>query len=51
MRTTTTIIYMIQVFINSYLRKIFNVHWSDTVSNSPLGERTKQFPVEEEIKK
>ncbi|VDO90171.1 unnamed protein product [Schistosoma margrebowiei] len=35
-RTTTTIIKKVQVFINSCLRKIFNIHWPDTISNSLL---------------
>ncbi|VDP62549.1 unnamed protein product [Schistosoma curassoni] len=50
-RTTTTIIRMVQVFINSCLRKILNIHWSDTISNSLLWERTNQLPAEEEIRK
>ncbi|VDO73227.1 unnamed protein product [Schistosoma curassoni] len=33
-RTTTTIIKKVQVFINSCLRKILNIHWPDTISNS-----------------
>ncbi|VDP24352.1 unnamed protein product [Schistosoma margrebowiei] len=47
-RTTTTIIKKVQVFINSYLRKILNIH---TISNSLLWERTNQLPAEEEIRK
>ncbi|VDP31666.1 unnamed protein product [Schistosoma margrebowiei] len=35
-RTTTTIIKKVQVFINSCLRKILNIHWPDTISNSVL---------------
>ncbi|VDO92612.1 unnamed protein product [Schistosoma margrebowiei] len=35
-RTTTTIIKKVQIFINSYLRKILNIHWPDTISNSLL---------------
>ncbi|VDP41232.1 unnamed protein product [Schistosoma margrebowiei] len=49
-RTTTTTIKMVQVFINSCLRKILNIHWPDTISNSLLWERTNQLPAEEEIK-
>ncbi|VDP52900.1 unnamed protein product [Schistosoma mattheei] len=45
-RTTTTIIKKVQVFINSRLRKILNIHWPDTISNSLLWERTNQFPAE-----
>ncbi|VDO83594.1 unnamed protein product [Schistosoma margrebowiei] len=50
-RTTTTTIKKVQVFINSCLRKILNIHWSDTISNSLLWERTNQLPAEEEIRK
>ena len=50
-RTTTTIIRKVQVFINSCLRKILNIHWPDTISNSVLWERTNQLPAEEEIRK
>ncbi|VDP31001.1 unnamed protein product [Schistosoma margrebowiei] len=50
-RTTTTIIKKVQVLINSCLRKILNIHWPDTISNSLLWERTNQFPAEEEIRK
>ncbi|KAH9579565.1 Laminin subunit gamma-1 [Schistosoma haematobium] len=48
-RTTTTITKYVQVFINSCLRKILNIHWPDTISNSLLCERTNQLPAEEEI--
>ncbi|VDP42960.1 unnamed protein product [Schistosoma margrebowiei] len=50
-RTTTTTIKKVQVFINSCLRKILIIHWSDTISNSLLWERTNQLPAEEEIRK
>ncbi|VDO48418.1 unnamed protein product [Schistosoma margrebowiei] len=50
-RTPTTTIKKIQVFINSCLRKILNIHWPDTISNSLLWERTNQLPAEEEIRK
>ncbi|CAH8677390.1 unnamed protein product [Schistosoma haematobium] len=50
-RTTTIIIKKVQVFINSCLRKILNIHWPDTISNSLLWERTNQLPSEEEIRK
>ncbi|VDO67837.1 unnamed protein product [Schistosoma margrebowiei] len=49
--TTTTTIKKVQVFINSFLRKILNIHWTDTISNSLLWERTNQLPAEEEIRK
>ncbi|VDP64652.1 unnamed protein product [Schistosoma curassoni] len=50
-RTTTTIIKKIKVFINNCLRKILNVRWPDTISNSLLWVRTNQISAEEEIKK
>ncbi|VDP38218.1 unnamed protein product [Schistosoma margrebowiei] len=50
-RTTTTIIKKVHLFINSCLRKILNIHWPDTISNSLLWERTNQLPAEEEIRK
>ncbi|VDP21613.1 unnamed protein product [Schistosoma margrebowiei] len=42
-----------QPSINMYncLRKILNIHWPDTISNSLLWERTNQLPAEEEIRK
>ncbi|VDP18162.1 unnamed protein product, partial [Schistosoma margrebowiei] len=50
-RTTTTTIKEVQVFINSCLRKILNIHWPDTINNSLLWERTNQLSAEEEIRK
>ncbi|VDO55509.1 unnamed protein product [Schistosoma margrebowiei] len=49
-RTTTTTIKKVQVFINSCLRKILNIHWPDTISNSLFWEKTDQLP-DEEIRK
>ncbi|VDO80148.1 unnamed protein product [Schistosoma margrebowiei] len=50
-RTTTTTIKKVQVFINGFLRKILNIDWPDTISNSLLWEITNQLPAEEEIRK
>ncbi|VDP04531.1 unnamed protein product [Schistosoma margrebowiei] len=50
-RTTTTIIEKVQVFINSCLHKKLCIHWSDTISNSFLWERTNQLSADEEMKK
>ncbi|VDP76777.1 unnamed protein product [Schistosoma mattheei] len=50
-RTTTTIIKNVQAFINSCLRKLLNVHWPYTISNSLLWDRTNQLPAEKEIRK
>ncbi|VDP18537.1 unnamed protein product [Schistosoma margrebowiei] len=49
--TTTTTIKKVQVFINSCLHKILNIHWLDIISNSLLWERTNQLSAEEEIRK
>ncbi|VDP46329.1 unnamed protein product [Schistosoma margrebowiei] len=38
-------------FINNCLRKILNIHWPDTISNSILWERANQPPTEGEIRK
>ncbi|VDO51240.1 unnamed protein product [Schistosoma margrebowiei] len=50
-RTTTNISKHVQVFINSCLRRILNIHWPDTIINNLLWERTNQLPAEEEIRK
>ncbi|VDP50707.1 unnamed protein product [Schistosoma margrebowiei] len=50
-RTTTTIVKKVQVFINSCLLKILNIHWPETIINSLLWERTNELSAEEEIKK
>ncbi|VDP57246.1 unnamed protein product [Schistosoma margrebowiei] len=50
-RTSTTTIKKVQVFINSCPRKILNIHWPDTISNSPLCERTNPLAAEEEVRK
>ncbi|VDP43404.1 unnamed protein product [Schistosoma margrebowiei] len=33
------------------MSKILNIHWTNTISNSLLWERTNQLLVEEEIRK
>ncbi|VDO84480.1 unnamed protein product [Schistosoma margrebowiei] len=50
-RQGSSTIKKLQVFINSCLRNILNIHWPDTISNSLLWERTNQLPAEEEIMK
>ncbi|VDP32286.1 unnamed protein product [Schistosoma margrebowiei] len=50
-RTTISIIEKVQVFLNSCLRKILNIHWPDIISNSLLWQRINQLPAEEEILK
>ncbi|VDO75589.1 unnamed protein product [Schistosoma margrebowiei] len=46
-RTTTTTIKKVQVFINSCLCKILNIHWPDTISNSLSWERTNQHQAKD----
>ncbi|VDO88539.1 unnamed protein product [Schistosoma curassoni] len=48
-RTATTTIKNVQVLINSCLRKILNIYWPDTISNTLLWKITSQLPDEEEI--
>ncbi|VDO62150.1 unnamed protein product [Schistosoma margrebowiei] len=50
-KTTTIIIKKIQVFINSYIRKILNIRCPDIITSSLLWERTNQLPAEEGIRK
>ncbi|VDP43064.1 unnamed protein product, partial [Schistosoma margrebowiei] len=50
-RTTKAITLKIQVFINSFLRKILQIRWPDTIRNNLLWERTNQIPAEEEIRR
>ncbi|VDO47182.1 unnamed protein product [Schistosoma margrebowiei] len=45
-KTTTTIIKKVHVFINSCLRKMLNIHWLDTISNTLLWDRTNQTPTD-----
>ncbi|VDP30683.1 unnamed protein product [Schistosoma margrebowiei] len=48
-RSSTTTIKKVQLFINSCLCKILNIHWPDTISL--LWKKTNQLPVEEGIMK
>ena len=50
-RTTANILRRVQVFINNCLRRILNVCWPETISNSLVWERTNQLPAEEQIRK
>ncbi|VDP29283.1 unnamed protein product, partial [Schistosoma mattheei] len=47
-RTKKAIIHNIQVFINSCLRNILRIPWSDTISNNGLLERTNQITAKGE---
>ena len=50
-RITKHTVSKIQTFVNSCLRRIMNVKWSDNVSNNTLWTKTNQLPVEIEIKR
>ncbi|XP_071088777.1 uncharacterized protein [Haliotis cracherodii] len=41
----------VQTFINSCLRRILQIHWPNTISNSDLSQRTNQLPTEDEIRR
>ncbi|RUS81469.1 hypothetical protein EGW08_010767 [Elysia chlorotica] len=41
----------LQTFINRCLRNILNIRWPEVISNQDLWERTRQAPIEQEIKK
>lgn len=41
----------LQVFIYMGLRRILNLKWTDKIRNETLWERTKQTPIENEIRK
>ncbi|VDP46893.1 unnamed protein product [Schistosoma margrebowiei] len=50
-RATTTIIKTVQVFTSNWLCEIFQIRWSDTISNSLPWGKTNQLRTEEEIRK
>ena len=50
-RTTKTNRNKLQTFVNRCLRNILNIRWPEIISNKELWARTKQAPVEEDIKK
>ena len=49
-RATKTITHKLQTFSNRCLRNILNIRWPDVVSNKELWDRTKQTPMETEIR-
>ena len=49
-RYTKTNMKRIQTFINTCLRKIFEIKWPDTISNSELWQRANQAISEQEIR-
>ena len=48
-RTTVTTMKIIQTFINTFLRRILKMHWSDIISNHDLWKRTRQKPMDVDI--
>ena len=49
-RTTINTNKKLQTFINSCLRRILKIRWPETIRNEELWERTRQRPVDIEIK-
>nr|KAG5690574.1 hypothetical protein BaRGS_009236 [Batillaria attramentaria] len=50
-RTTKTNSHKLQTFINRCLRNILNIRYPLVITNQDLWERTRQIPIEQEIKK
>lgn len=50
-RTTKTNTHKLQTFINRCLRNILNIRWPEVISNKDLWDRTKQTPIDQEIRK
>ena len=50
-RTTKTNRNNLQTFVNQCLCNVLNIRWPEIISNEELWARTKQAPVEEDIKK
>lgn len=48
-RTTFATVKRVQTFTNSCLRRILQVFWPNTISNTELWEETKQIPVDQEL--
>ena len=48
-RTTKTMQHKVQTFINTCLRRIFNIRWPEKIRNEVLWEQAGQQPVDEEI--
>ena len=48
-RTTKTMLLKIQTFLNTCLRRIYNIRWPDKIRNEDLWERAGQNPVAEQI--
>ena len=50
-RVTKTNTHKLQTFTNRCLRNILNIRWPEVVSNEQLWDKTKQTPIETEIRK
>ena len=50
-KTTKSLLNKLQVFVNNCLRRIISISWPDKIKNTDLREKTKQTPVEQDIKK
>ena len=50
-RLNKSTVQKLQSFYNRCLRRIVNVHWPDTISNKGLYDRTRQQPLEIDLKK
>ena len=50
-RVTKTNTHKLQTFTNRCLRNILNIRWPKVVSNGQLWDKTKQAPIETEIRK
>nr|KAG5701938.1 hypothetical protein BaRGS_034520 [Batillaria attramentaria] len=48
-RTTKTMQQKIQTFLNTCLRRIFNIRWPEKIRNEELWERAGQEPVAKQI--
>nr|KAG5703133.1 hypothetical protein BaRGS_019401 [Batillaria attramentaria] len=48
-RTTKTVQQKIQTFLNTCLRRIFNIRWPEKIRNEELWERAGQEPVAKQI--
>ena len=48
-RTTKSSQKSIQTFLNNCYRKIFRIHWPETISNKDLLQRAKEEPITDQI--
>ncbi|KAK7103284.1 hypothetical protein V1264_018214 [Littorina saxatilis] len=48
-RTTETMLGKIQIFVNTCLRRILNIRWTDRIRNEDLWQRADQKPAAQQI--